>query len=341
MRTLPAMLGVLLTAWALAGCEQAQPDPGPSAGPEMTSRPAPTTQPTTRPAGTGEVIATVQGEPIYMDRLQAILVEDYGLAVARNLIALELVQQAAETKGISISDKDVQQEHERTLASMFASANSLQQRERLLDQLMQQNRLSRNQWRLIMERNALLRKVVADSVTVSDQEVNEEFGRRYGRKWIVRHIQVPTLADAQEAIKKAKAPGMDFGALARQMSTNPDRANGGLIGAVTAKSTNLPAAVVQAATAMQKPGEVSDPIQVGNTFHVLHLDRIEEPTDVDKADVVDQIRADIADNKSRLIQKQTLQRMIQDAQKNGQIRYVHPILKGADRRATESAERNQ
>ncbi len=335
------MVGVLLTAWALAGCDQPQPDPGPQAGPGMTRPAAPTTQPTTSPASAREVIATVQGEPIYMDRLQAILVDDYGLAVARNLIALKLVRQAAEAKGISITEKHVQQEHERTLASMFASANSLQQRERLLDQLMQQNRLSRNQWRLIMERNALLRKVVADSVTISDEEIDEEFGRRYGRKWIIRHIQVPTLADAQEVIKKAKAPGMDFGALARQASTNPDRANGGLIGAVTAKSTKLPAAIVQAATAMQKPGEISDPIQVGNAFHVLHLDRIEEPTDVDKTDVVDQIRTDIADNKSRLIQKQTLQRMIQDAQKSGQIQYVHPILKEADRRATESAERNE
>jgi foldase protein PrsA len=166
------------------------------------------------------VMATVAGQPIYMSDLHDLLVRGHGVSIAYQLIASELVRQAAEAEHVTASDREIQEESERAMAEVFGQVERGDQRERLLEEWLRQRGIPFKQWRMIMLRNVLLRKLVEPRVTVTDEELVKEFDRQYGRKVQVRHIQTDSLASAQQALKKLEE-GADFADLARQMSVPP------------------------------------------------------------------------------------------------------------------------
>ena len=154
-------------------------------------------------------MAYVDGSPVYMADLYELLIHAEGLKMAQQLIVSEAVRQAATAKGLTVTPQEVQAEHDGTLARMWPSDTAPAQRERLLDQLMERRGIPQQQWRLSMERNALLGKLAGDEVQVTDEEIRDVHESRYGRKVVVRHIQSANTSEAQQAMKKLRA-GEDF-----------------------------------------------------------------------------------------------------------------------------------
>ncbi|MFP4105848.1 MAG: peptidylprolyl isomerase [Phycisphaerae bacterium] len=334
MRTMKLSAIALITSVFLVGCGGG--DSASRTGMEVDSVSGKPSATATRPADSGQdnttprgqqVLVRVGGEPIYMAALDRLILPAHGLSAAQQLIATEVVRQEAEKEGISVTDEEVRQQNRRTMEKLFPSATGPNQRQRLLRQLLQRQRVSEAQWQLTMRRNALLRKLVVDRIRVTEKELDREFGRKYGRQLIIRHIQTATLNDAQKVISEAKKPGADFAELAKQYSTNPSGKTGGLLGPVTAESYNILPAIKSTALQMDTPGEISDPVQVGTAFHVLKLERIEEPKDVKLAEVREEITRDVRYRKSAALQQTLLKRLITQAEKDGRIQYVHPILK--------------
>jgi len=318
-------LMVLALGGALIGCGQAPESQLPATVPAAVDLPA---APATRPAG-GEVMAYVNGKPIYMSQLHEFLVRGYGRQVAQELIAYELVRQEAVRCKVTVSDADVQAEHDETLKRMFGQVEQAEQREGLLEQFLARNKISRRQWDTTMRRNALLRKLAEGRAVVTEAELRDEFARQYGRKVVVRHIQSPSLHEAQE-ILKALAGGADFATLARQRSVNPSSRNGGLLPPITDKTQAVAPAIRQAAMAMKKKGELSEPIQVVTAFHVLKLERIIEPENVKFDEVKDKLSALVRARQVRFIRQQILQDLIIQAERKSGIVYVNPILKAQE-----------
>ena len=155
------------------------PDPPPAI------TPVPVAAPSTQPASTA-VMAHVNGRAIPMDRLHELLVHGYGLAIAKQIISTEIVRRAATEKDITVSDEEVDAEHERTLKLTFPTPASDDERAQMLSQLLQSRNITRDTWRLIMLRNALLRRLVGTDFEVPDDAVGTEFRQRYGRKVVVR-----------------------------------------------------------------------------------------------------------------------------------------------------------
>jgi len=324
-------------AAAAAGCGQlAGNKPAErTAVPTASAAPAATGQAT---ENSSQVMAYVNGRPIRMSQLYDLLVRSQGLQTAHQLVADELVRQAAAEKDITVNDQEVNAESDRTLEELFGQIKQTDQRERLLDQLLAQRGISYAQWRMIMRRNAMLRKLVAPQVTVSDEELAEEFGRQYGRKVRVRHIQTASLTAAQEAIQKLKA-GADFAELARQISVNPSAANDGLLPMIGADSRMVPPAIREAALAMKQVGEITSPIQVETAFHILKLEEVIEPQNVDFSKVRDELAETVRNRRLRSEQQRLLQELIQSAQDSGTVRYVDPVLKAQAQEAEEQAAR--
>jgi foldase protein PrsA len=299
------------------------PAAAPKAEPEMVAAPDPVVNAPPKPAQPGRaVMAYVNGEPVYMDQLNQLLISGYGLAAAQQLVANELVRQEAQRKGLAVTDAEVEAEHQRTMDTMFSTVSEPNQRQRLLEQLLKRNNVSQDQWNLTMRRNALLAKLADSQVQVAEEEVKEEFDRQYEQKVKVQHIQTATLADAQKVLKDL-ADGAEFTALVNKYSIGPTADKAGLLEPFGSRDTGTPPALRQVAMGMKKAGEVSDPIQVGTVFHILKLLAIIEPENVKYEDVRARLAADVRKRKAVALQQDILQILI----RGGKLQYVDPILK--------------
>ena len=314
---------ILICMGVLAGCDGlgGPPDrPSPIAAPDG---PGASASAATRPAGR-EVMAYVNGQPVYMDALYELLLGGPGRQFALELVRHEMVRQAAEKQGITVGEQDLKMEHKRLLKIFFPQIEQDADRERALGQLLVLNQVSRKQWEMSVHTSALVHRMASPEVEISDQELQDEFGRQYGRQVIVRHIQTAKLAEAQEV--KELAATQDFAALAARYSINLSARDGGRLPPIGPKTEGVPPAIRQTALTMKKVGEISDPVQTGTTFHILKLEQIVEPKKVKFEDVREKLTADLKERRVRLYEKTVMERLIRQAK----VQYVNPILKAND-----------
>lgn len=331
----------LLAALAVAGCQDWRSGqfgaPSPTMPTDQASNPQPGAATDTAPPANDnrgispgepadpnagqDVMAQVNGSPVYMASLYDLLVRADGLRMARHVISSQLVNAAAAEGGLTASDQEIQAEHDQTLQRMFPNVPEAVQRQRLLEELMLRENTPTKAWRMSMRRNVLLGKLLAEETDVSQEELRQAYADRYGRKVVVRHIQSANLADAQDAMEKLRA-GADFAQLAAKVSKNASAARGGLLPAVGAKTNLLPKALHKVAWAMKTPGELSQPIKVGTTYHILCLQRVIEPQDVSFQDAAGQLEPHVRARNTRNAKTRLLEQMISQAD----IKWVDPIL---------------
>ncbi|MCY2929660.1 MAG: peptidylprolyl isomerase [Planctomycetota bacterium] len=240
--------------------------------------------------------------------------------MARDIIYLELVEQDAAARGVSLTDADVKAEHERTLEDRFAKLGPKGQWESLFAQVLAQNNISRKHWMLIARRNALLRRL-APEMPIKDEDTRDAYAKLYGRKVQVRHIESANLGDASDVIARLNK-GADFAQLAREVSLSNDRSAGGLLPPFSAQSSEVPALMRQVAFALKQPGALSDPLQVNGAYHVLKLEKFIEP-DLPYDQVKDEVARVLRNEKIRLWGNQHLA----DLTAAASVEFVEPVLK--------------
>jgi len=327
MRTVSSIIIVSMLTAAF-GCDKFKMPPRPKPPPDRPSaattqpakvagdNPAPTTQP-----ASGEVMAMVNGREITMDQLHAILVDGYGLAIAQEILRTEIVRQAAASKGITVSEKEVSEEHERAMKGTFHMANSDAVRQQMLNQLLVSRNVTYSTWRMIMRRNALLRKMIGTDFEVPDVAVRAEFDKRHGRRVVVSHIETKSHVAAK--LVKSLAATRNFAALAREYSVNPSGKTGGRLPPIGQDTQQVSPALKQVALAMTKVGEISDPVQVASRFHILKLEKIIEPKKVKYADEKDKIAAEL---KERLISS-ARNRLLEKLSEAADVEFINTSLK--------------
>jgi parvulin-like peptidyl-prolyl isomerase len=297
------------------------------------------TRPTTAPAG-GAVAVTVNDRPIYLGELHDMLTKAHGLEFIQQLIASEIVAQEALAHGITIGPEDLSAEHDATLAGMFPQLTKREERDRLFDEWLRRKGLPMDLWNLTMRRNAMLTRLAQSQISVTEDAIKAEFLRRYGRQVRVRHIETDSLERA-EAILSELYAGADFEKLARTRSLNPSgQESGGLLPPMSEGESGVPAAVLQAAMSLKKPGDLSNPVKHLARYHVLRLEEIIEPKDAK----LDDVRKDITDSvRARMLgerKQQLLLELIQRAERGGKIEYVDPVLRKANDDAVKAAQSN-
>lgn len=174
---------------------------------------------------------------------------------------------------------------------------------------------------MTMRRNVLLGKLASERAEPGQNETLEAFNEKYGRKVIVRHVQLATLDEAQRVLELLRS-GDDFQELAQKFSLSPSRRAGGLLPPIGESSKVVPKALHEVAWAMSRLGETSDIVQVGTTYHILYLERIEEPKDVRFEDVRETLEQEVRGAKRRAAGGELLRELIDKAE----IRYVDPAL---------------
>lgn len=297
MRTLTTTTLALILTTA-AGCgwfdfskpQDTPVTPPPAPATQPTPQPVQTATPTTQP-GVSEVMAVINGEKISMDQLHNILVDGYGLAIAQQILRTEIVRQAAESKGLTVNDKEIEEQHQRELAMTFPMADNDSVRQQMLNQLLLSRNVTYSTWRLIMRRKAFLRKMIGTDFEVPDDAVRAAFNARHGRMVVVSHIELKSHVQAK--LVKSLAKNRKFEALAKEYSVNPDGQTGGRLPKIGKKTTQVSPALKQVAMAMTKIGELSDPVQVESRFHILKLEEIIEPKKVKYSEEKAKIAAEL------------------------------------------------
>lgn len=328
-----AEAGPALTQASTAPSEGVSTAPATGAATEPEA-PSPVTLTTSDLAPDGPVMALVNGKPIGMKALHEILVRDHGMSVAYQLIADELVRQEAIARKISVTKADLQKETDAVLRRALGELPAPNQRERILQELMSRLDVSPGMWDVLMQRQALLRKLVEPDVKVTDDELKEEFNLQYDRKVTVRDIQTATVADAEKALKALNAEGDKltedfFAELARKVSTGVTASTGGLLSPMTAKSP-MPPAIREAAMRFKKPLDMSGIVQSGTTFHILLCSKVEEPQDAKFDQVRGKLFESVHERHVAELQQQRLGALIQNARKAGKIEFIDPTLKAQD-----------
>ncbi len=269
------------------------------------------------------VMARVNGKAIPMAQLEALLLKGPALRYAQELVRNELVRQAAEKKGVSCSPAEVAAETQRYLKQMFPKLKTPQERARVLKRLLADKEVSREQWDMSMRISVLVRKLVEPGVKVTAADLREEHYRRYGPKALISHIEVRSLQKAQE-VRDLLTKGGSFARIAQIYSIHPSAKSGGKLPPIGANDTAVPPALRKAALGMTKPGDLSRPIQTGQTYHVIRLERKVKPR---KAPPLEAVRSELSKSVRRRKLREEKQKFMWSLFSKADIDYVQPILR--------------
>jgi foldase protein PrsA len=266
------------------------------------------------------VVAEFHSDQITMDELQKPLVEAYGFRLMLNLVQLHAAELAAQRRGVTVSEADVQAEIDRALLELAkegspqqlsdmeiaqekgdtATADRIRKQiladsETLLDQYLTQKRMTRPEFNISARTGAYLRKMVEPSVegAITDKMIEDAFNFRYGEKVQVAHIQCQNMQEIGE-VKKRLARKEDFGQVAIDLSRNAR--TGPLRGELPpfSRQQNIFNSQTFVDTAFSlKEGEVSDPVVTGGAYHLIKLIRRIPPKVMKLQDVKESLRRDL------------------------------------------------
>lgn len=289
-----AISSAVLALGAVGGCQPRQPPPAPPpavhGGPDA---------PLMLLAGNDQVVARVGRDvAIPRERFLAPLIESHGLTTLLNVVQLELVKRDAQQKGLTITDEDVRQERQRTLAQAFgdldaklqqqvdealargdqAGAEKLKEQNKvdhevLLEQLLTQQRVTKAEFELVLQTNTYLRKMAEREVKeVPEDTVRKMFDAEYGATVRVRHIQSSNAAELEAAKRRIDA-GEPFEKVAKETSRNARTAAlGGELPRFSLAHTGIPDTFKQVAFTL-KEGEVSNIVQSEGAYHLIKLEQ--------------------------------------------------------------------
>lgn len=201
-------------------------------------------------------VARVNGKPIRQSDLYDVLLPGYGRRVLDEMVRLEVVRQEAARREIGLTDEMGRAELDRFLEEL-SPGKSRREQSALLEYMLSSRNLSRGEFDLIIQREALLREMVDKQVTVTEAMLAQEFEEQYGRKVLVRQLVVGSFRDILNIQERLKA-GADFTELVKEYSQDQmSLAQEGLRGPFSQGDNTIPPEVRRQAFELKQPGQYS------------------------------------------------------------------------------------
>ncbi len=274
-------------------------------------------------------VATVNGRPIARDRLVDLTLRACGARVLEQLAVLELAEQLAAEQGITVTSADDDREYETSLRLLVDPLSSVtperfdrDEAERVLAAVLARRSVSHEEFRLGVRLNACLRRIAESELTITEDQLADEFDRRYGRKARVRHIQLPTPGAAERSAERL-TNGEEFSTVAARESANEASASvGGLLEPFSAGDEGVPVLMREVAFGLE-PGEVSDPIRLGDWYHLVQLVEFIPPQPVDR----DLIRDDLERGVKLRLAEPVMQDLYTAIWEQADLRIYDPVVR--------------
>ncbi len=199
---------------------------------------------------------------------------------------------------------------------------------RLLSSILQERNISREEFEIILHRNAYLRKIVESEQSFTDRELRDEYDRAFGRRVRVRHIQLATAREVAR-IQERLSDGASFEDLARRYSANEISAvSGGLLIPFARSDDRVPEALRTAAFSLS-PSEVFGAVRAGAWYHLLRLEDIVPAESKDFESVRNELAERLGERRSEAQMFERYEKLFRDAT----IKVHDPMLREAYQRA--------
>jgi hypothetical protein len=209
-----------------------------------------------------DVMAVVNGEDIRRDALAAACVDRFGEDVLEGLVNKRLIEHHCRNRNISVSEAEMHAEIDR-MAARFKIG-----RVQWLEMLEKERGINEQQYtRDILWPTLALRKLAADRLEVTEQQVHEAYESQFGEAVKARLIVVATKPEAEKLHRQLVDRPDDFARLAMQSSIDINSASiGGLIQPIR-RHVGDPA-IEQEVFALQ-PNQISAIIPIADQFAIL------------------------------------------------------------------------
>lgn len=261
-----------------------------------------------------DVVARANGEDITRKELVQYLLKTYGARGRSFLIRRTVLRQEVAKAGITLTPEELDKALARFFAKMPAQPNTprAERKKQFLERLAAQG-ITEEDFIENISLDAMLDKLVAKQITVSDDEVELEFQKRYGPKLNLRQILVAKEDTIKEIHAKIDA-GADFAELAKKRSTERRSGlQGGKMRRPLAKGVRTDRFGEVAFSLAE--GEVSEPFRVTprGQWCILKLDSIIPAQKVAFDQVKDSLRNDIVARKEASLKPRMIDTIIKKA----------------------------
>ena len=221
------------------------------------------------------IVAIVNGQKIPRQELYNLLFDAYGEEALEILIRRTIIYQTAQKEGISVINSEIEQKL-KTLVNNEIDASM--QAYRIKDRADFEKELAKNginlahveekiskKMRKQAELEVLTEKIIAKTITITEEELQKTYDEVYGEKIDASQIVFKTRREAEDALKKLQS-GADFATLAKNESI--DRASavrGGKMQPFSPKDS------MGIQVAHLKVGELSDIIKMDYGYHIIKI----------------------------------------------------------------------
>jgi parvulin-like peptidyl-prolyl isomerase len=287
-----------------------------------------------------DVMAVVNGEDIRREALAAACVDRFGEETLEGMVNKRLIEHHCRNRNISVTDQELSAEIDR-MAARFKIG-----RQQWLQMLQKERGINEQQYtRDILWPTLALRKLAADQLQVTPQQVQEAYEAQFGESVKTRLIVTTTREEAEQLHRQLVANPDDFPRLAMQKSQDVNSASiGGLIQPIHHHVGDP--AIEQAVFALEE-GQISAIIPVADQFAILKcegkLPPREVPLESVRAELVEKIKEDkLRDVAGNLFEKLQDAATIQNIWNDPNLRQQNPgvvaTVNGEPIRYTELAE---
>ncbi|HLA50375.1 MAG TPA: peptidylprolyl isomerase [Thermodesulfovibrionia bacterium] len=221
------------------------------------------------------IVAIVNGQKITKQELYNLLTETYGEDALDVLIRRTLIYQTAQKENISVGNSEIEQKLKTIVNNEIdASMQAYQIKDRAdFEKELVKNGISLAQveekiskkMRKQAELEILTEKIIAKTITLTEEELQKAYNQVYGEKIEASQIVFKTRREAEEALKKLQS-GADFAILAKNESI--DRASAVRGGKMQPFS---PKDGIGSQVAHLKVGELSDIIKTDYGYHIIKI----------------------------------------------------------------------
>lgn len=221
------------------------------------------------------IVAIVNDQKVTRQELYNLLVDTYGEDALDVLIRRTVIYQEAEKKGVTVTNSEVGQKL-KTLVNNevdgLMRTYRMKDREDLEKELTKigsslaqfEQKLSKKMKKQA-EVELLAEKIMAMTITITDEELKKAYDLEYGEKIEANQIVFRTRREAEDALRKLQS-GADFATLAKNESV--DRASAARGGKMQPFS---PKEGIGTEVANLKVGELSGIIQTDYGYHIIKI----------------------------------------------------------------------
>lgn len=224
----------------------------------------------------GTVIAVVDGKEIKKADLFDAMDRKSGLTTLEQMIDNMVVEKSAKVYGISVSEKEIEDELRSRIAVEYHSESAFLESIRASNMTLDD---AREELRLEM----LLKRIAVKDIRINDNEVSSYYDKNKDKfsvpeKRRISRIVLKFESDAN-AVRDRLLMGYDFNAMAREESITSDKKNSGDIGFIVKGTLNPVSSEVEKIAFQLPKNEISPVIKCSDGFHIIKVTEIVQKFD--------------------------------------------------------------